>query len=178
MESYQPWPIFNVQNELAGVQKMGSYNSNQVNDTQQFFFSVNDWAAPLLPCPHPPLSTIILHQIYFPFKARVSMGGGQLKVRMICMYGLLCEYSCMLVRMWIYIRVVILYVCMFLCVCWLGGEDTQEMCQQNSTRGELATHSWEPLGRLNRWSVVGRSCHGHTFHQTQIFQFIIWRLKG
>lgn len=42
-------------------------------------------------------------------------------------------------------------VCVHVSLCVLaGGEDTQEMCQQNSTRGEVATYSWEPPGRLNR----------------------------
>lgn len=54
MESYQPWPIFNVQNELAGVQKKGELQFKSGEWYKAIFFSVSDWAAHQPPCNLPP----------------------------------------------------------------------------------------------------------------------------
>lgn len=70
MESYQPWPIFNVQNELAEVQKKKktSSNSNQVNDYMYFFQILCLLDLHLTLMLHPTtLTDIILHRFSRPF---------------------------------------------------------------------------------------------------------------
>lgn len=70
MESYQPWPIFNVQNELAEVQKRELQFKS--GEWYMYFFLSEILLAvsrPLLN--QPPLTAIILQWIYF------SSGEGQ-----------------------------------------------------------------------------------------------------
>lgn len=154
MESYQPWPIFNVQNELAGVQKKREL---QFKSGEWYTANFFQWMIELpprnLPPPYPPLhSTHHITSDLFFFQSKGERGRGHLKVKIhVCTSFCLCATACLYVCGYTYQC----WFCMSACfsVCRVGGGDAWRKCVSKMAHGvnlpHIRGHLW---GERANWT--------------------------
>lgn len=144
MESYQPWPIFNVQNELAGVQKKKGGATIQIRWMIHGNFFFSGW----LSCPPPPATSHhlinppafnyhITPDLFF-FQSKGEHGRGQLKVKIhVCMNVCVCIHACVYVCGYTYRC----WFCMCACFsCVWGGDDAWRKCVREMAQGVKLPH--------------------------------------